>query len=585
MYQVLYRKYRPKRFADVYGQDHVTKTLLHELRENRVSHAYLFTGSRGTGKTTCAKILAKAVNCENSQDGEPCGECEVCRGIDDGSLFDVVEIDAASNNSVNDIRDLREEVNYTPARCKYKVYIIDEVHMLSTGAFNALLKTLEEPPAHVIFVLATTEVHKLPATILSRCQRFDFKRIQPETMCRRLQDVAAQEQFALDDDAAMLIARLADGALRDGLSILDQCAGKGERVTAQLVAETAGLAGNDALYALSDAVQKQDAAAAIDQISALYANSYDLERLCGELIGHFRNLLVTKTVRSAKSLIVASPEEHARLEAGAGAFTAESLLNCLDILQNTLTAIKSGANARTEMEMTFIRLCSPALDTGAQALLTRVAALEQQLLALQHGLPLPNSPAVPSGPAPVQTQTAPQPPEPAETQSAPDVQTPPAPAASPQDDLPPWDDAPLPEEPPAPEEPQPSVAPQPAAPPAQPAAGPSAPDADGNVPFARWGDLLDQIFETDKALYGVLANSKGYVRGDYFLIDSPTPSFSNFIKTDNHLRNLKQAVLAAAGRSYKIGFFKKTEEKKVQRDPLEDLIARASGNVDLHLDE
>ena len=243
MYQVLYRKYRPKRFADVYGQDHVTKTLLHELRENRVSHAYLFTGSRGTGKTTCAKILAKAVNCENSQGGEPCGECEVCRGIDDGSLFDVVEIDAASNNSVNDIRDLREEVNYTPARCKYKVYIIDEVHMLSTGAFNALLKTLEEPPAHVIFILATTEVHKLPATILSRCQRFDFKRIQPETMCRRLQDVAAQEQFVLEDEAAMLIARLADGALRDGLSILDQCAGKGERVTAQLVAETAGLAG------------------------------------------------------------------------------------------------------------------------------------------------------------------------------------------------------------------------------------------------------------------------------------------------------------------------------------------------------
>ena len=594
MYQVLYRKYRPKRFADVYGQEHVTKTLLHELRENRVSHAYLFTGSRGTGKTTCAKILAKAVNCENSQGGEPCGECEVCRGIDDGSLFDVVEIDAASNNSVNDIRDLREEVNYTPARCKYKVYIIDEVHMLSTGAFNALLKTLEEPPAHVIFILATTEVHKLPATILSRCQRFDFKRIQPETMCRRLQDVAAQEQFVLEDDAAMLIARLADGALRDGLSILDQCAGKGERVTAQLVAETAGLAGNDALYTLSEAVQKQDAAAALDCISSLYANSYDLERLCGELIGHFRNLLVTKTVRSGRSLIVVAPEEYSRLEAGAKAFTAESLLNCLDVLQNTLTAIKSGANARTEMEMTFIRLCSPALDTGAQALLTRVAALEQQILAMQHGLVPKEMPAQP----PVQPTSAPK--ETAEIKEMTE-HDPPAPEIRAQmpeqpetqqapDDLPPWEDTPLPDAPPVQGQPdvqQPAaVSPQPQVQaPAQPPVNQAEPDGDGTVPFARWGELLDQIFETDKALYGVLANSKGYVRGDYFLIDSPTPSFSNFIKTDNHLRNLKQAVLAAAGRSYKIGFFKKAEEKKVQRDPLEDLIARASGNVDLHVDE
>lgn len=579
MYQVLYRKYRPKRFADVYGQDHVTKTLLHELRENRVSHAYLFTGSRGTGKTTCAKILAKAVNCENSADGEPCGTCEVCRGIDDGSLFDVVEIDAASNNSVNDIRDLREEVNYTPARCKYKVYIIDEVHMLSTGAFNALLKTLEEPPAHVIFILATTEVHKLPATILSRCQRFDFKRIQPETMCRRLQDVAAQEQFVLDDDAAMLIARLADGALRDGLSILDQCAGKGERVTAQLVAETAGLAGNDALYALSDAVQQQDAAAALDRISSLYANSYDLERLCGELIGHFRNLLVTKTVRASRSLIVAAPEAYARLESGAKAFTAEALLNCLDTFQNTLTAIKSGANARTEMEMTFIRLCSPALDSGTQALLTRVAALEQQLAVLRSGLP--NAAA----PAPQAATPAAEPPK-----ETPQVSTPAQPAAEPQesaaaDDLPPWDDLPVPEAP-QPELPSDTaVQPPQASVPEPQVQRPAEPENDGQTPFAKWGDLLDQIFQTDKALYGVLANSKAYVRGDYFLIDSPTPSFSNFIKTDNHLRNLKQAVLAAAGRSYKIGFFKKTEEKKEQRDPLEDLIARASGNVELHFDE
>jgi DNA polymerase III subunit gamma/tau len=230
MYQVLYRKYRPRVFADVYGQDHVTSTLKNEIKEGRISHAYLFTGSRGTGKTTCAKILAKAVNCPNAVDGEPCNACEICKGLDSGTIYDVVEIDAASNNGVDNIRDLREEVNYTPTRGKYRVYIIDEVHMLSTGAFNALLKTLEEPPAHVIFILATTEVHKLPATILSRCQRFDFKRIQPETMAVRLQQVAGLEGMELAPDAATLIARIADGALRDGLSILDQCAGRSKQV-------------------------------------------------------------------------------------------------------------------------------------------------------------------------------------------------------------------------------------------------------------------------------------------------------------------------------------------------------------------
>ena len=249
MYQVLYRKYRPKVFSDVYGQDHVTSTLKNEIKNGRISHAYLFTGSRGTGKTTCAKILAKAVNCEHNIDGEPCNECEVCKGLDNGSIYDVVEIDAASNNGVDNIRELRDDTNYAPTRGKYRVYIIDEVHMLSTGAFNALLKTLEEPPAHVIFILATTEVHKLPATILSRCQRFDFKRIQPETMAKRLNQVAEAEGITLESDAALLIARIADGALRDGLSILDQCAGRGKTVDTRLVSEVAGLAVEPILFA------------------------------------------------------------------------------------------------------------------------------------------------------------------------------------------------------------------------------------------------------------------------------------------------------------------------------------------------
>ena len=291
MYQVLYRKYRPKVFADVYGQEHVTSTLLNEIKEGRISHAYLFTGSRGTGKTTCAKILAKAVNCEHNQNGEPCNECEVCRGLDAGTIYDVVEIDAASNNGVDNIRDLREEANYTPARGKYRVYIIDEVHMLSTGAFNALLKTLEEPPAHVIFILATTEVHKLPATILSRCQRFDFKRIQPETMSVRLKEVAQAENMNLSNEAALLISRIADGGMRDALSILDQCAGRSRDIDEALVSDVAGIAGREALYELSQAISDKSSGKALDIISTLHQNSYDMERLCVEMINHFRNFL------------------------------------------------------------------------------------------------------------------------------------------------------------------------------------------------------------------------------------------------------------------------------------------------------
>ena len=304
MYQVLYRKYRPKVFSDVYGQEHVTSTLINEIKENRISHAYLFTGSRGTGKTTCAKILAKAVNCEHNENGEPCNECEVCKGLDSGSIYDVVEIDAASNNGVDNIRDLREEANYTPTRGRYRVYIIDEVHMLSKGAFNALLKTLEEPPEHVVFILATTEVHMLPATILSRCQRFDFKRIQPETMALRLKEVAGFENMQLDDDAAILISRIADGGMRDALSILDQCAGRGSHIDSKLVSEVAGIAGREALYELSDAVCNQSSGDALNVISRLHQSSYDMERLCVEMINHFRNFLIVKTVKKSRELII-----------------------------------------------------------------------------------------------------------------------------------------------------------------------------------------------------------------------------------------------------------------------------------------
>ena len=305
MPKALYRKWRPQVFSDVSGQGHITETLMHEVDVGRLSHAYLFTGSRGTGNTTCAKILSKAVNCLNPQNGNPCNECEVCRGIDDGSILDVTEIDAASNNGVDNIRDLREEANFTPAVAKYRVYIIDEVHMLSTGAFNALLKTLEEPPSHVLFILATTEVHMLPATILSRCQRFDFRRIPPEDIAKRLLLVAEKENLKLAEDAAMLIARIADGALRDALSILDQCASFSEEITLNIVSKAAGLLGRDYLFEISDAIKNQDSSKVLSIIDRLHASSCDMERLINELVNHFRNVMISKTTKTLKNLLYA----------------------------------------------------------------------------------------------------------------------------------------------------------------------------------------------------------------------------------------------------------------------------------------
>ncbi len=362
-YQALYRKWRPQVFADVVGQEHVTRTLMNEVRTGRHSHAYLFTGSRGTGKTTCAKIFAKAVNCEHPVNGDPCNCCETCKGIDSGAILDVVEIDAASNNGVDNIREIRDEANFTPVGGRYRVYIIDEVHMLSTGAFNALLKTLEEPPEHVKFVLATTEVHKLPATILSRCQRFDFHRISPEDIARRLTYVAAEENLSLTEGAANLIARLADGALRDALSILDQCTGQGTTIDEAIVNAVVGLAGRDYLFQLADSILHRNSAIALAQIDDLYNRSCDMERLCNELINHFRNLMVCKAVKNPKDLIVCSAVELAAYQSAAKRTSMSDILNTLNALGDTLVLIRKGLNRRVEMEMAIIRLCTDGVYT------------------------------------------------------------------------------------------------------------------------------------------------------------------------------------------------------------------------------
>lgn len=569
MYQVLYRKYRPRVFADVYGQDHVTSTLKNEIKEGRISHAYLFTGSRGTGKTTCAKILAKAVNCPNAVDGEPCNACEICKGLDSGTIYDVVEIDAASNNGVDNIRDLREEVNYTPTRGKYRVYIIDEVHMLSTGAFNALLKTLEEPPAHVIFILATTEVHKLPATILSRCQRFDFKRIQPETMAVRLQQVAGLEGMELAPDAATLIARIADGALRDGLSILDQCAGRSKQITAQLVSEVAGLAGREALYRLSDAVLARDSSAAVEELAQLHENSYDMERLCVEMINHFRNFMMVKTVKKSRELIICTDDEYKHIEASAGQFTLAQILRGLDLFQSTLVKIKGGATPRIEMEMAFVRLCEPKLETDSDAINQRLSALER---AVQNGVPAApvktvQSPAPAAHSAPAQP-TVPPTLQPTPAVAAPALEPEPVPATSAEPVS-----APVPE--PAPVQPEPPVPLEPAA--AAPSPAPAA-DSEQKL-FMQWADLMEILHRTDIALFGVLSGSQGYTRGEFFLIDSPNPTIKEFIKISTHAKAIRAALHELTGHNYKLGLFKKkSTEQAPRRDPLEDLLSKAREN-------
>lgn len=562
MYQVLYRKYRPKVFADVYGQEHVTSTLKNEIKENRIAHAYLFTGSRGTGKTTCAKILAKAVNCENSVDGEPCNECEVCKGLDSGTIYDVVEIDAASNNGVDNIRDLREEANYTPSRGKYRVYIIDEVHMLSTGAFNALLKTLEEPPAHVIFILATTEVHKLPATILSRCQRFDFKRIQPETMSVRLKQVAKLEGMELDDDAAILIARIADGALRDGLSILDQCAGRSKKIDSALVSEVAGLAGREALYKLTDCICTQNSSSAMTVISELYQNSYDMERLCVEMINHLRNFLIVKTVKDSRGLIICTDDEYNSIISSAENFTLENVIFALDLFQDALTKIKTGANARVELEMAFVKLCEPKLDVNIDSLVDRISKLER---AVNRGVNVSQQPAVVEGAKPVVAENKQE------------VKAEKAVEEIKNDTLPPITSSKPSVEPKALQgknetavnKPQQTV---------------NTDDSNTQYEFEHWGDFMDVIHKQNIALFGVLAGSRGYIRGEYFLIDSPNPTIIQFLKTPTYSKAIKQALYDVTGQSFKLGIFKKKATDAPKRDLLEDLIHQAEDNIKINFE-
>ncbi len=525
-YQALYRKYRPSTFSDVVGQDHITKTLKNELDCGKVVHAYLFTGTRGTGKTTCAKILAKAVNCLNPINGDPCGECEICRMVALDEATDIVEMDAASNNGVDDIRELREQVNFSPAACKYRVYIIDEVHMLSGAAFNALLKTLEEPPEHVVFILATTEVHKLPATILSRCQRFDFRRIDSSEIVSRLKYVAQQENLTLTDDAATLIASAADGGMRDALSILDLCASHNTEINEDTVANVCSMAGNDYLIKLADLIKTHSTEQALMLIDELHNSSVDMLRLLAELTQHFRDLMIVKVVKGDKKPIVCSSSKMKALEAQAQSFDIKEIMAILSILQASTITMQSG-NRRCEMEMALIRLCNPEIRADLASLERRIAVLESN---------------------PPVTVTKNEVTKPVESQPE---------QVEDEIPLPEYDDAPAPLEE---ENIQSTVE----------TADSPAPQ-NGITPVARWGEIIGILRKTCPIIAGVLGDSSAYIEGDRLLIDTNNSQFKTLVNGNNpvYRDNIRKAAQTILGQVYKLGPYHAAQTQSESVDPLQ----------------
>ena len=387
MYQALYRKWRPQTFDDVYGQEHITSILKYETEHNKFSHAYLFCGSRGTGKTTCAKILAKAVNCESPVNGSPCNQCPSCRSIDNGSATDVLEMDAASNNGVDNIRDIRDEVVYTPSALKYRVYIVDEVHMLSGSAFNALLKTLEEPPAHVVFILATTELHKLPSTIISRCQRFDFRRITTPVLVDRLSLIAKEEGIEHSGDALRIIAKMAQGGMRDAISLLELCAGNRTCITPELVNDTLGSGGRESIEKTVRAIASGNFDTIFGAVDAVVSSSKDISVFWQDLISFYRDMLVIKTTDKADKYLDLTEIESENLAAVSALFTKETLLWHCRVLDDTFYALqRAGASKRSIAEMALVKMCNSNLDTSADAILSRLSKLEAAVAEGRMGM-------------------------------------------------------------------------------------------------------------------------------------------------------------------------------------------------------
>ena len=614
MYRALYRKWRPQRFEDVVGQRAIVTALKNQITANRVGHAYLFTGVRGTGKTTCAKIFAKAVNCLHPVNGDPCGECEICKGIDNGSILDVVEMDAASNNGVDDIRDLRDETAYTPSACKYKVYIIDEVHMLSTAAFNALLKTLEEPPAHVIFILATTEIQKVPATILSRCQRYDFTRIGPEDIARRVEYIAGEEKLELSPDGAELIARLADGALRDALSILDTCAGVTAKIDADVVRRMAGVTDRSYLFRISDALEAQDGATALAQLAQLRQQSVDVKRLTEELIAHYRALMLAALPGGQSLLSGVSPEEEALyLEKGPQLGQREAI-RAIRALGSALEHMTRGSDQRIELELALFGLSEPPQQPQAvpvQAAPVRAAAqpaapqpfasataVQPFASAPTTQPPIPSVPVVQPAAEPKPVKAEPSVPSEISVEQTSPVQTeelPPLPEEPPvqQAGMLPWDEpaaqaaqpaAPVPaelESVPQPEPPKP--APTPAAKPVPEKLQDAGQEGTALYPY--WPQVVQQLQEKDPMLYTYLRKSKAYFDGTRVLIDGGK-TFRDFIRANKDSQRLiKKLIKDVSGTAVPIGPYEPKSAGKTVSNAEQSLRALEKLGLDVSIED
>lgn len=570
MYQVLYRKWRPKTFSDVSGQEHITTTLLNELSTNRLNHAYLFTGSRGTGKTTCAKILAKAVNCLHPVNGNPCGECEICKGIDSGGILDVTEMDAASNRKIDDIRQIIDEVQFKPSKCKYRVYIIDEVHMLTTEAFNALLKTLEEPPEHAIFILATTEVHKLPQTILSRCQRFDFHRIPPRAIADRLLYVASQEGVTLSDGAALLAASVADGALRDALSLLDRCIAISSDIDEDVVRSAAGLARKTYLFELANCVINKNTAKALEIVNRLYGESKDMARLCDELLSHFRTLMLIKSVKNPRDIIIMADDEFEQAQVQSDYLSLADIVYYMDVLSRAYQNMGRGTGDRTELEMAVVKLSSAELDGTVEALTARVTALEK---AVKKGIRVNCVPKqVQAVSQPVQSE----PPKPEVQKSEPEKVQEVKPVVETEKD--------------EPVAPTTKIQGQPAQ--EQPVLTASAPkkavqrqsvdlDAIYNnaQPFPDWAEVVNNMKPVSRAIAAAFANSSAYTSGKYMLIDTDNEMAFELLKNNERRQEIRQLIFETTGQHYNLGPYKRPSAKQEDKtDPVDRLVESLQGS-------
>ncbi len=534
MYQVLYRKYRPKIFDDVVGQPQVTVTLKNELNRSRVSHAYLFTGSRGTGKTSCAKILSKAINCLSPINGNPCCECDICRGIDNGTITDVVEIDAASNNGVDNIRDLIEESAFTPNITKYRVYIIDEVHMLSMGAFNALLKTLEEPPKHIVFILATTEIHKIPATILSRCQRLDFHRIKTEDLSLRLKFIADKENISLTDEAAILIASVSDGCARDALSLLDQCIGRNDNVSTDIVRETAGIASKESIFNITDAIFEKDTSKAIKVIGELYSSSKDMAKLCEELAAHFRAIMLIKTMKNPRELIIMTDNDFNNTVNQSKKFTLEDVVYYINSLQDTYGRMSRSIDKRIEMEMTIIKLCAPELNDTTASILSRISKLE---LAVKNGVKVTNNTL-----------------ESLKNQSD-NISNKNVDESKIEDTTSNLTD-------------------------------------DDKLKKLRenarlmgdWQEVIEQIKNVSPVVSAAFEGTKAYISGNYLLIDTRLDITFEMLRKSANKETIRQCIENVTGKKYKLGPYRTKEELAAEEDPLADLKDKINNLGDVSLE-